>query len=198
MLVSSARYDRMICGVTLSLLLETHAYIYIRSQRKALTHVCVFTFSIRLIYCTILVVTCENNAAPLSPVSSVASAGALEVLASEGRIFKAAHLHSFLIDCRTKGWFVAGTHLQPDSVSPEDLPKGVPTVYVIGNEGHGLRPTVLKCCDKSVRIPMAADVLKDENLWRGPNRQLVDSLNVGVATGIVLRQALYNRVKRDV
>ncbi len=96
-------------------------------------------------------VACENNSAPLSPVSSVSSAGALEVLAHEQRIFKASHLHSFLVNCKSKGYFVVGTHLEHDSISLSQVPRKTPLVVVIGNEGAGLRSSILKCCDKSIR-----------------------------------------------
>jgi 23S rRNA (guanosine2251-2'-O)-methyltransferase len=44
---------------------------------------------------------------------------------------------------------------------------------VVGGEGEGLRPLVLRTCDFQVSIPMAAGV---------------ESLNVGVAVGIALHR----------
>jgi rRNA methylases len=48
----------------------------------------------------------------------------------------------------------------------------------MGNEGTGLRRLVKEKCDYLVHIPMSAD-------W--------DSLNVAVATGVVLFEALRQR-----
>lgn len=55
-----------------------------------------------------------------------------------------------------------------------------------GNEGYGLRPTVKRCCTQLVQIEM--DPPGSSNSSR--RQQLVDSLNVSVATGILLHQLL--------
>ena len=62
-----------------------------------------------------------------------------------------------------------GTHLQ----GTEDYrrPYGEPTLVIMGSEGSGLSDPVLQACSILVRIPMRA----------GP-----DSLNVAVATGLML------------
>jgi 21S rRNA (GM2251-2'-O)-methyltransferase len=53
-----------------------------------------------------------------------------------------------------------------------------------GNEGYGLRPLVKRCCTQLVQIEMAptADTRQQQ--------QLVDSLNVSVATGILLHHLM--------
>lgn len=54
----------------------------------------------------------------------------------------------------------------------------------MGNEGRGLRPVVRRACEGILRIDSAAP---------GPGRHQpigVDSLNVSVATGILLHQLL--------
>lgn len=49
-----------------------------------------------------------------------------------------------------------------------------PTALIVGNEGIGIRPELLACCDLLVRIPVAADV---------------DSLNAAAATAVLLYEA---------
>lgn len=56
-----------------------------------------------------------------------------------------------------------------------------------GNEGYGLRPLVRRCCTQLVRIEMAP---ADSAAAAGRQHQLVDSLNVSVATGILLHHML--------
>lgn len=57
---------------------------------------------------------------------------------------------------------------------------------VAGNEGYGLRPTVKRCCTQLVQIEMATAAGSDSSA----GSQLVDSLNVSVATGILLHHLL--------
>ncbi|HMJ46524.1 MAG TPA: 23S rRNA (guanosine(2251)-2'-O)-methyltransferase RlmB, partial [Ferruginibacter sp.] len=54
-----------------------------------------------------------------------------------------------------------------------------PCAIVMGGEEHGIYPALLKICDEQFRIPMTGDF---------------DSLNVSVSTGIVLYEAMKQRV----
>ena len=56
-----------------------------------------------------------------------------------------------------------------------DVDYSGPTAIVIGNEGQGVAPELLAVADAKVRIPLAADV---------------ESLNAGVACGILLYEAV--------
>ena len=79
---------------------------------------------------------------------------------------------------RDAGWRVLGAALQ-DAVEPADLAaEAAPTVLVLGSEGHGLRTNVLRACSARVRVPRGAAPVDDA--------ELVDSLNVSVAGGILL------------
>ncbi len=51
---------------------------------------------------------------------------------------------------------------------------------LLGSEGEGIRPTVKKYCDRTIRIPV---------------RGKVNSLNVSVAAGVLLYEALRQRMK---
>lgn len=53
-----------------------------------------------------------------------------------------------------------------------------PCAIVMGNEEKGIYPALLKICDEKIKIPMAGDF---------------DSLNVSVATGMILYEAMKQR-----
>lgn len=47
---------------------------------------------------------------------------------------------------------IVGTDLGARSISLFDVPRTVPTVLVLGNEGHGIRTNILRRCTHLVRI----------------------------------------------
>jgi 23S rRNA (guanosine2251-2'-O)-methyltransferase len=61
-----------------------------------------------------------------------------------------------------------------------DLDLTGPVAFVLGSEGDGMRQLTRKTCDRLVRIPMAG---------------AVESLNVSVAAGVCLYEALRQRIK---
>jgi 23S rRNA (guanosine2251-2'-O)-methyltransferase len=56
-----------------------------------------------------------------------------------------------------------------------------PTTLVLGSEGKGMRKTVKDLCDEVIRIPMAGKV---------------SSLNVSVASGVILYEVLRQRGRK--
>jgi 23S rRNA (guanosine2251-2'-O)-methyltransferase len=54
-----------------------------------------------------------------------------------------------------------------------------PCAIVIGSEEKGVYPALMKICDEKIKIPMAGDF---------------ESLNVSVATGIILYEAMKQRL----
>lgn len=128
------------------------------------------------------VLTCHRNSAPLSPVVSKASAGAMEAMP----VHSAQNLPRTLAAAAAAGWQVIGATSDPTSINCLDMSVTQPTLLVLGNEGVGLRTTVRNVCQELVKIDTghAADV------------DSVDSLNVSVATGVLLHQLLTSRNKQ--
>lgn len=131
------------------------------------------------------VLTCHRNSAPLSGVVSKASAGAMEILT----VYSARNLPRTLQSAREQGWAVYGAAAGSDAVSCRGLRSKKPTVLVVGNEGRGLRTNVRQQCDLFVQVDYVG---KNKTVMVNDDRHfgLVDSLNVSVATGILLHQLL--------
>lgn len=99
-----------------------------------------------------------------------ASAGAVEHL----RVARAVNLAAFVHDARGPGRWALGA----DADAGEDYRSvdwDPEVIIVLGAEGSGLRPRVRAACDRLVRIPM---------------RGRVGSLNLSVAAGVLLFEAL--------
>ena len=111
----------------------------------------------------------HRHAPPLSAAVSRASAGAIEWLP----VARVPNLARALEQLQGEGFWVLGA----DAEAPEslyDLPDRLARadrVVVLGAEGRGLRPGVLKRVDLRLRIPL---------------RGKVDSLNVSTAAAVVL------------
>lgn len=118
----------------------------------------------------------SRETAPLTPVARKASAGALDRLP----VAAVGNLAQALRACKEAGFWVVGTDVgTAQSLYATDLTE--PFVLVLGREGSGLRPGILKLCDITVSIPMA---------------QHTESLNVSVAAGVVLFEAVRQRRAR--
>ena len=88
-----------------------------------------------------------------------------------------ADAQRWLNDIRDAGIETLATSLGA-SQSLYELALPTPIVVVVGNETHGLSDVLLEACTRQVRIPMAVGQ---------------DSLNVGVAAGIVLYEVVRQR-----
>ncbi|XP_057682473.1 rRNA methyltransferase 1, mitochondrial [Corythoichthys intestinalis] len=122
-----------------------------------------------------------HNSCPLTPVVSKASAGIMEVMG----VYGYKDLENMVRVKASQGWRVVGTvgaEARESSVpvTPcSNLRLTAPTLLLIGGEGDGLSQKLLELCQMLVTIP--------------PGRQLllgVESLNVSVATGILLHSLL--------
>lgn len=81
---------------------------------------------------------------------------------------------------REEGFTIYATTLQEDSVSLYDIDFTKPSAIVMGNEHRGVSDNVAVLADHTVYIPMMG---------------MVQSLNVSVATAVVLYEAVRQRVK---
>ena len=126
------------------------------------------------------VVVCAKNSAPLSPVVSKASSGAMEAI----KVYQTNAMHKFLAKCVDDGFNVVGLANQSGAENVSDLSLNQPTVLVVGNEGSGLRTNVRRACSRIVKIEGDSD-----KNGAGANKTTsVESLNVSVATAIALFQ----------
>ncbi len=116
----------------------------------------------------------KRNSAPLSPVALKTAAGVAESLF----IVSVANLSRRLAWLQAQGaWVIGAAGDASLRYFEADLTRD--TVLVVGGEEKGLRRLTREHCDQLVSIPMA----------RG-----VESLNVSVATGILLFEAIRQRI----
>lgn len=95
-------------------------------------------------------------------------------------LYSCRNLPRTLADAASKGWAVLGAAVSQQSVPVTKVSVDRPTLLVIGSEGFGLRTNVRRACTQLVQVDMAPGVSATD----------VDSLNVSVATGILLHTLL--------
>ncbi|NWU88920.1 MRM1 methyltransferase, partial [Upupa epops] len=133
------------------------------------------------------VITSQRNSCPLTPTVSKASSGAVEVF----DVYSTDDLQSFLKAKSEEGWEVVGTVSKPEDV--ENVPVinctefewNKPIIVVIGSEGEGISLETQLLCHRMLAIP--------------PGRALhpgIESLNVSVASGILLHSICSQRQRR--
>ncbi|ORZ21460.1 Alpha/beta knot methyltransferase [Absidia repens] len=126
---------------------------------------------------------CSKNSAPLSAAVSKVSSGAMEIM----DVYTTQHLVKFLETSRDEGWHIIGaasesTDTEGDQYNNNTSTK--PRILVFGNEGTGLRTNVKRCCDSLISIPGA------QRNGITQHSGFVDSLNVGVAMGVLVSTLL--------
>lgn len=134
------------------------------------------------------VLVSAKNSCPLTPTVSKASAGAMELM----EVHAARNLPRTLAAAAADGWQVVGAALER-SVEPTAIDATRPTVLVLGSEGHGLRTNVLRACTDLVRIPRDVTAPTAAVGSAAGAADMVDSLNVSVAGGILLYTMLAAR-----
>jgi 23S rRNA (guanosine2251-2'-O)-methyltransferase len=116
------------------------------------------------------VVVPKDHSAPLTAVAIKAATGAAETVP----VVRAPNLARCLTWLKQAGVWVVGADSEAErSLYAAKL--GPPVAIVLGGEGRGLRRLTRETCDELVKIPMVG---------------AVQSLNVSVATGIVLFELL--------
>jgi 23S rRNA (guanosine2251-2'-O)-methyltransferase len=119
----------------------------------------------------------ERRAAHITDVAAKASAGATEYLP----VVRVTNLASFIEKLKKKNVWVVGVESDADMVYTKYDYSGA-TALVFGSEGQGLHRLVRERCDTLVSIPL---------------RGRITSLNVSVAVGIVLFEAIRGREKTE-
>jgi len=120
------------------------------------------------------VIVAKDNACPMTPVVQKVASGAAETM----RVFRVTNLARTMQAIKEKGiWMIGTSDKATHSLYKEDLSGAV--ALVMGAEGKGLRRLTEKSCDALVNLPMAGSV--------------VSSLNVSVATGVCLYEAVRQR-----
>jgi len=119
------------------------------------------------------VVIPEHRAARLNATVARASAGALEHLP----VAKVGNLATFVKKLKDNGFWILGVEGGAEK-NYTDFGMDVPLAIALGGEGTGLRDVVKAVCDSVVSIPMSGRV---------------GSLNVSVAAGIALYEAVRQR-----
>jgi len=115
----------------------------------------------------------ERRASGLTETVAKAAAGALEYVP----VARAANVVRLLEELKGRGVWTVGTAAEADT-SYTDWDWTQPCALLLGGEGEGLRRPVRERCDVLVHIPL---------------RGQIESLNVSVAAGIVLYEALRQR-----
>ncbi|XP_076615400.1 rRNA methyltransferase 1, mitochondrial [Chaetodon auriga] len=125
-----------------------------------------------------------HHSCPLTPVVSKASSGIMEVLG----VYGYENLEDMLRLKLAQGWQVVGTvgaeagESQLPVTQCSDYQMTRPTVLLMGGEGEGLSQKLLALCQTLLTIPAGRKLLPG-----------IESLNVSVATGILLHSLLLSR-----
>lgn len=119
------------------------------------------------------IIITKNNSAPINETVVKTSAGASEHV----KITLINNLAHTIDELKQKGFWIVGSYLE----GAKDYTKvdyKAPIAVIVGNEEKGIRKLTADKCDHLVRIPMKGKI---------------QSLNVSVATGVLLFEILRQR-----
>ncbi len=119
------------------------------------------------------VIITTNQSAPITETVEKISAGAVSHL----KICRVNNLVRAIEDLKKNGYWIVGTHLNGEKFYSQ-MDYKMPTALVMGNEEKGIRKLVSENCDFLIKIPMKGQI---------------DSLNVSVATGVLLFEIIRQR-----
>lgn len=120
------------------------------------------------------VVAPRDKAAGLTPVVRKVACGAAELVP----FMQVTNLARTLKQLKERGVWVVGTSLEDGAKPFFDTDLKAPVAIVMGAEGSGLRRLTAELCDHLAYIPMAGQI---------------ESLNVSVAAGVALFEAVRQR-----
>lgn len=116
----------------------------------------------------------KRRAASVNSTVNKASAGAVEHM----KIARVTNISDSIDELKKAGLWICGTDINSEKYYYNQDLTG-PLGIVIGNEGKGISEKVKKNCDFNVKIPM---------------RGKVTSLNASVSTGIIVYEAVKQRI----
>ncbi|MCX7874983.1 MAG: 23S rRNA (guanosine(2251)-2'-O)-methyltransferase RlmB [Melioribacteraceae bacterium] len=119
------------------------------------------------------IILTTNQSSPITETVEKISAGAVSYL----KICKVHNLVQTIDELKRNNFWIVGTHLNGNKFYNQ-LDYKMPVALVMGNEEKGIRKLVAEHCDFLVKIPIKGKI---------------DSLNVSVATGIMLFEILRSR-----
>lgn len=130
----------------------------------------------RTAYCTGVqaLIIPDKGVGALNEDAILTSAGALEKLA----VCRVNSLMKAVDELHLNGIIVYATDMQ-DAKPVAEADLRLPCAIVMGSEEKGIYPALLKICDEKIRIPMKGEF---------------ESLNVSVAAGIILYEAMKQRM----
>ncbi len=115
----------------------------------------------------------EKGVGSLNEDAILTSAGALEKIA----VCRVNSLMKAVDELHLNGIKVFASEMTA-AINIADSDLKVPAAIVMGSEDNGIYPALMKICDEKIKIPMAGDF---------------ESLNVSVATGIILYEVMRQR-----
>ncbi len=116
-----------------------------------------------------LMISPERRTAPRSGAAAKASAGAICTMP----LLRVPNLARALDTLKKQGFWIYAAGAAEGSTTLDNAPRNYPLVLIMGDEGMGVRPNVLKRADVVVSVP-------------GEKKPEFDSLNVSVSAGIIL------------
>ena len=119
----------------------------------------------------------KRRAASVNSTVNKASAGAVEHM----KIARVTNISDAIEELKQAGLWVCGTAIDTNKYYYNQDLTG-PLAIVIGNEGKGIGEKVKKNCDFLVKIPMKGKI---------------QSLNASVSTGIVVYEAVKQRIRKE-
>jgi len=119
------------------------------------------------------VILTKHNSATITSTVTKVSAGATEHL----KICQVNNLSQTIDELKEKGFWIVGSSLE-NAKNYTEVDYKIPIALIVGNEEKGIRKLTASKCDFLVKIPMLGKI---------------QSLNVSVATGILLFEILRQR-----
>jgi 23S rRNA (guanosine2251-2'-O)-methyltransferase len=119
------------------------------------------------------IIITKNNSAPINETVVKTSAGASEHV----KITLINNLAQTIDELKKKGFWIVGSYLE-GAKDYTSVDYKIPLAVIVGNEEKGIRKLTADKCDHLVRIPMKGKI---------------QSLNVSVATGVLLFEILRQR-----